>query len=115
MTWVRIDDHLHSHPKILRAWNEERASLGLHLLALSYAGAVLTDGVVDDQAARQWLPAKRERERATDALTDARLWVPNGSGWVIHDWLDYNEPREVQIARRRAREARRRENRDRHV
>ena len=53
------------------------------------------------------------RRRAVNALVETGLWVPNGDGWLIHDYLDYNEPRELLLERRRAREAKRRGNRGR--
>jgi hypothetical protein len=108
MVWVRIDDKLHSHPKVLAAWEKDPASLGLYLLALSHAGAHLTDGMVDRQTVRQWLPNPIQRRRSVNALVKAGLWAPNGQGWEIHDFLDYNEPRDRVLARRHAREARKR-------
>ena len=104
MAWVRIDDKLHSHPKILAAWERDPASLGLYLLALSHAGAHLTDGIVDRQTVRQWLPNPSRRRRAINALVKAGLWTANGDGWEIHDFLDYNEPRNRVVARQRVKD-----------
>lgn len=108
MAWVRIDDHLHSHPKIRWAWAKCPPSLGLHLVALSFSGDQLTDGVVDDHFVKQWLPSQRMRERATAALAGAVLWERDGDAWVIHDYLDYNESgaqirerRRLDLARKR--------------
>lgn len=106
MAWVRIDDHLHSHPKIRCAWQAYPPAVGLHLVALSYAGDQLTDGAIDDAFVQQWLPGKRQRDRAIGALVDAALWEPNGTGWQIHDWSDYNQSREEVLERRRADKAR---------
>src|SRR5215471_16549145 len=71
MTWVRIDDKLHAHPKILAAWKAEPASLGLHLLALSFSGAYLTDGLVGASFVEHVLPSTTRRRRATGALVEA--------------------------------------------
>ena len=104
MTWVRIDDHLHSHPKFKHAWSNAPASVGLELFALSYSAAHLTDGQVDPRFVSEWFPKNtRGRRRAVDALVDSGLWVPNGDGWQIHDYLDYNEPRERVLALRERR------------
>jgi hypothetical protein len=103
MTWVRIDDHLHAHPKFRAAWDTEPASVGLELFALSHSAAYLTDGLVDERFVRQWFAGTSRRRRAVSALVDTRLWVPaDGGGWRIHDYLDYNESREEIQRRRRA-------------
>lgn len=90
MTWTKLDDQLHSHPKVQKAWQESRASIGLHMLALSHAGAYLTDGHVSEAFVRAQLPAAGERRRAVGVLVDSGLWERNGDGWVIHDFLDFN-------------------------
>jgi hypothetical protein len=100
MTWVRIDDHLHAHPKFRAAWDAEPSSIGLELFALSQSAAYLTDGQVDELFVRSWFQNARRRQRAVDALLHTGLWVPNGAGWRIHDYLDYNESR-AQVEQRR--------------
>jgi hypothetical protein len=108
MAWVRVDDNLHAHPKFRAAWEMDPAAVGLELLALSYAAAYLTDGEIDDLFVRTWLRSAKRRTRAIDALVDAHLWVPNGSGWQIHHYLEYNDSREEIEQRRRADAARKR-------
>ena len=56
MTWVRIDDHLHSHPKFKHAWSNAPASVGLELFALSHSAAYLTDGQVEPEFVSEWFP-----------------------------------------------------------
>lgn len=104
MAWVRIDDRLHSHPKVLRAWAHDPAAIGLHLLALSYSADYLTDGVIGPAFVLTQLPQKRRRDRAVAALVQSGLWERNGEGWIIHDYLDFNESRQ-QILDRRATDA----------
>jgi hypothetical protein len=111
MTWVRVDDQLHAHPKIRHAWRNEPAAVGLHLLALSYASAYLTDGLIDTEFVRDQIPSRARRDRAVAALEDAGLWERNGGGWTIHDYLDFNDSRERIQARRRADAARKRSTR----
>lgn len=103
MTWTKIDDQLHAHPKVQMAWQACRASLGLHLLALSHAGAYLTDGHVSETFVNAQLPKAAERRKAIEALVSAGLWDqwPEG-GWVIHDYLEFNESRADVTSRRRA-------------
>jgi hypothetical protein len=112
VTWVRIDDHLHEHPKFKLAWELEPASVGLELFAFSYSAAFLTDGAISERFVDSWFPtAPRRRLRAVDSLVNSGLWTPNGDSWQIHDWLDYNESAAVTLERRRDREAKRRANR----
>lgn len=91
MTWTKIDDRFAAHPKVQRAWQQSRGSIGLHVLALSHAGAYLTDGHVSEAFVRTQLPGAAERRKAVGALVDSGLWERNGDeGWVIHDFLDCN-------------------------
>jgi len=83
------------------------------LFSLSWAGAHLTDGAVSEQFVDSLFRGTVRRNRAVETLVDTGLWVPNGSGWEIHDYLDYNEPREIVLNRRRAKEAKKRANRKR--
>lgn len=109
MMWVRIDDQLHAHPKVQKAWHACDTSLGLHLLALSHAGCYRTDGYVDPEFVHRQLPQTKIRHRAVKALVDSGLWEANGNGWVIHDYLEYNPSRKsVEEVRRKRAEAGRR-------
>lgn len=109
--WIKIDDRLHAHPKFLAAWQADPASIGLELFALSYCAAYMTDGHVDEPFVQTLFASAPRRRRAVAALVDAGLWIPNGDGWDIHDYLTYNESREVLLARRTARETKRQRNR----
>lgn len=100
MTWCKLDDQLHGHPKVKGAWYRSRASLGLHLMALSYCACYLTDGYVPDEFVQEKLPARSERSKAVEALVDWELWRSAEGGWRICDYLDYNPSRqEVEDAR----------------
>lgn len=89
MPWVKLDDSLHGHPKAERAGNE---ALGVHLLALSYCGAYLTNGKITPEFVKG--KAGPRHKQVVERLVSAGLWEPNGNGWVIHDYLDYNPSRE---------------------
>jgi hypothetical protein len=108
MTWVRIDDQLHSHPKIRHAWRIEPAAIGLHVLALSYASCHLTDGTISEDFVHYQLPVQSKRDKAIEALEESGLWERNGSAWTIHDYLEYNRSRAQTVARRQADAARKR-------
>ena len=101
MAWVRIDDNFFSHPKVLQAWWAYPTAIGLWPMTASYAGRQQTDGVVSADYVHSLLPARRQRERATEALVDAGLWLPNGAGWQFHDWTEYNPTRAQTDERKR--------------
>jgi hypothetical protein len=95
MPWVKLDDSFYSHPKVVNAGHE---AVGLYVTALSYSSHHLTDGHVPEAWVKQQV-GSRTRKLVT-ALVDQRLWEPNGTGWVIHDYLDYNPTAESIRAKR---------------
>lgn len=103
MSWTKIDDQLHAHHKISRAWRC-RPALGLHLMAMSYSACFALDGFVPDAFVIEKLPRAKERATTTAALVDSGLWEPESEGWRIHNWAAYNG-REVSPALRAARSA----------
>lgn len=106
MTWGRIDDTLYDHPKVVCLGKLRLPAIGLHVLALSWSNRYLTDGLVPaDQVARLGGPRK-----LAEALVAAGLWELDRAGYRIHDYLDYNDSREVVLRRRNAeREKKRRQ------
>lgn len=115
MAWARIDDSLHSHPKIMLVGN---AATGLFVRLISYAGQHLTDGFVPAAVVRAY-----GSPRLIKALCDAQLLLKvesksshtsdagltyNGPGYVINDYLDYNFSRK-QVEAERAKNAARQE------
>ncbi|MGH7265886.1 MAG: hypothetical protein ACREMB_13730, partial [Candidatus Rokuibacteriota bacterium] len=55
------------------------------------------------------LPVQRDRDRMLAVLQEAGLTEPNGGGWLIHDYLDYNPSAEQAEHKRAADAARKRE------
>ena len=108
MAWAKLDDRFHSHPKALQAWEREPAAVGLYALALSWVAAHETDGRVPSEWINRQVPVQLDRDRLTETLTEAGLLEPNGEGWLIHDYLDYNPSREQAQAKREADAARKR-------
>lgn len=105
MTWTKLDDTFHSHPKIRRAWREPIA-LGLHVLALNYATCHDLDGEVPTEFVEDQVPDQSDRARAIEVLVDIGLWAENGKGWVIHDFLEY-QPSRAKLREKRAKDAER--------
>jgi hypothetical protein len=100
MTWARLDDTFHHHPKLMRV---DLAAVGLFALGLSYAADNLTDGHLPER----WVRGRTigDSESAVDQLVRARLWERTEDGFLIHDFGVYNLTRgqvEAQIEQRRA-------------
>lgn len=98
MTWVRLDDSFHSHPKVLAAGF---AATGLFARALAYCGEYRTDGHVPSA----FLMTEEARELG-DRLVEVGLWKASKAGYVIPDWSEYNPTRaELEQRSTRARAA----------
>ena len=95
MPWARLDDHFHTHPKVNQAGLE---ALGLYTVALAYCAHYLTDGKVDQAFVEQ--KAGRRARQLCERLVDAGLWERNGDGFLVHDYLKYNESRKSVLLRR---------------
>jgi len=93
MTWFRLDDNFHDHPKVIRAGN---AAVGLWVRCATYSSSYLTDGYIEADIARA-----RGTRREIDRCVDSTLWVPNGSGFLMPDYLEYN-PSAEQVREERA-------------
>ena len=122
MTWIKIDDQINNHPKMLAAG--PLAQL-LHFKALVYCGQYLTDGFIPESAISMFIDtgdkmvllvegsyfeeSDSQVEIVTakdlaDRLVQAGLWEPiaNGmaNGWQIHDYLKYQPSRSDVLADR---------------
>lgn len=104
MSWFKVDDTAHSHPKLRSAGT---AAIGLWTLGGSYAAQYLTDGMVHSAfvkmngtapqiarlvKARLWHPARHDCDRCVQ---------PADGDYVIHDYLDYNPSRARVLAERK--------------
>lgn len=103
MSWFRVDDGFHNHPKVMQAGTP---AAGLFIRCGSYAAQHLTDGFVPDDVVKTY----GTRAMVT-RLVDAGLFVRVPGGYKIHDYLDWNPSREKVLAEReaaRVRQARKR-------
>lgn len=99
MTWFKVDDSFHSHPKVLAA---SPAALGLWVVAGSWCGANLSDGLVPDHVLPRLLPDSATLARE---LVTAGLWKRARGGYRFHDWGDFNPQRTIiEEERKNARE-----------
>lgn len=119
MSWFKVDDTAHSHPKLRGAGT---AAIGLWTLGGSYAGQYLTDGIVHAHFVKtNGTPPQVAR------LVKAGLWHPAGHScqgprcrvqpaegdFLMHDYLEYNRSRVQVLAERdRAAEKKRKQRAD---
>lgn len=92
MSWFRIDDGFHCHPKVLAAGN---AAAGLFARFGSYSSDQGTNGFIPRQLARVYGTA-----REVQALLECRLIEHHPDGYLITDFLDYNPTAEEVRAER---------------
>lgn len=114
MAWVRIDDGFPQHPKVAGAGP---LGLAMQVAALCYCNRYLTDGFIPRAVVptlldfsglgmRQWsgeLVGGGEDagwRLVVEDLEASGLWVSVKGGWQIHDYLEYQEPREEILAKR---------------
>ena len=95
MTWVRLDDKLPRHPKVMALGKLRHPALGVHVEALCYCSEYLTDGILPAEYVR------RCQRRLVEALVSVGIRHRLGDGTVqVHDYLDYNPSREAVNAKR---------------
>lgn len=102
MSWAKLDDRLHDHPKVdaMLETDELRgaAALGLWTAALSFAAGQPTDGKLSRRAIKRLMP--EHGLELAEVLVEHGLWDEIDDGWAIHDYLDYN-PSAADIEKRR--------------
>lgn len=105
MSWFKIDDGFHCHPKVLEAGNE---AIGLYVRCGSYSSQQLTEGFVPRVIALMYGDT-----HLIDALVKVGLFRPVDGGWQIHDYGVYNPTREQVLGEREAAKQRQRNARER--
>lgn len=103
MTWFKVDDRLHAHPKIA---DVPLRAMGLWVVSGSWAAAYETDGVVPASWVHRHQSVTGESPVTVlaDELVDAGLWTTGAGGWVFHDWAQY-QPTRAELEAERARKA----------
>jgi hypothetical protein len=98
--YAKLYGRVSSHRKFRRAGLE---AVGLWSLSLAYAAENLTDGHVDGDWFEELVPNRKRRERLLATLVEHQLAHPNGTGYVVHDYLEHNMSRSTWEARRQSR------------
>jgi len=116
MSWGRVDDGMLEHRKWVQL--EERGArvwadcLAVWVACLGYAARQATDGHVPSAWLIRATPLGRAALKSADALVEVGLFERHDDGYVMHDFLEYNESRAERNARREATAARVRAHRD---
>ncbi len=92
MTWARLDDSMGDHPKIVGL--SDRA-FRAHILAILYSAKHLTDGHIPSAYVKQVTTQNALRQ-----LVDSGVWTANGTGYVIHDYAEYQPSRDHVLGER---------------
>lgn len=96
MTWFKVDDSFHSHPKVLAT---EPAALGLWVVAGSWCGDNLSDGFVPLHVLPRLFPGAAT---LAEALVTAGLWKRKRGGYQFHEWTDWQPTKERVLRERKA-------------
>lgn len=103
--WARLADELIDHRKIFVAGetigkNGAALALALYTLGLLWVNKHLTDGHIPIAVVRSFRHLDNPAAVA-DALVSAGLWEINASGFLIHDYDEYNASAATIKKRRR--------------
>lgn len=100
MSWFKLDDKFHDHPKVEAAGN---AAIGLYCRLGTYCADKLTDGFIPTATARRYGTAREIKALTFCPIPDTRplLLIVEG-GYVMPDYLEYNPTREKVLAEREA-------------
>lgn len=104
MTWFKVDDRFHSHPK---AAASTLAALGLWAVAGSWSSDHLTDGFMPDHV----VPLlSRGASELADELVAAGLWRRVRGGYQFHQWTSNGDgvkrnPTRVEVEEERRKKA----------
>lgn len=87
--WFKVDDQLPMNEKMLTV---SLAAVGLWVEAGAWASASQTEGRLPKRLLRVLHPDASQKE--ADELVKVGLWEDRGDYWQIHDFLEYNPPKD---------------------
>ena len=100
MSWVKIDDQMSDHPKLIVAGP---VAAWFWMCGMCYCARYLTDGFVPLGQVRKMADMDHDPLELAEKLVATGLWERTDGGFNVHDYLDYNPSREEVIAARGAR------------
>ena len=98
MTYIKLDDAFHLHPKVVRLSD---AAYRLYVGMLCYCSSQLTDGIVPAMAIHS---LHQRHRKPLEELQAAGLVDASGDAWAVHDYLQHQRSRaEIELQRDAAR------------
>lgn len=99
MAWMRIDDRVRTHPKIVKAGP---APGWFWFCGICYCREHLTDGFIPTEMLASLCPGVGigSARRHTQVLVRVKLWHETDGGYQVHDFLDWNPSRAEVVAKR---------------
>lgn len=109
--WVRLDTGYFRNRKVRRAGRDGRI---LHLASICFVGDQKTDGHIYPDDVELIARDAGVPQRTVDAVLGAGLWLPNGDGYELHDYLAFGNPSRaaIEAETERARLAKQKSRRD---
>ncbi|MBK1785118.1 hypothetical protein [Prauserella cavernicola] len=106
MPWFKSDDSFWRHPKVRKLGRDKLPAVGLWELAGTWCAdnvdTNVADGFVPDEQVTLWDPRHRYAKRLVDVGLWNRTEVDGESGYMFHDWADYQPTRATVEAEREA-------------
>lgn len=98
MAWVRIHDGAMGHLKLVSLSD---SAFRLWVKGLCYCQLNLTDGLIPLAAIRDMAARKADVLALSTPQVDGRapLWETHPIGFKVHDYLEWNDPRDKVVAR----------------
>ena len=90
MAWLKIDDRVRTHPKIVEAGP---VAAWFWFCGICYCREHLTDGLIADKMLPTLVPGVPSWKRPADVLVAAGLWHREERGYRVHDFLEWNPSR----------------------
>lgn len=98
MAWLKIDDRVRTHPKIIEAGP---VASWLWLCGLTYCHEQMTDGSIPYRVVKLLAIGIGRPTVHVRKLLRIGLWIDTGSHYQVHDYLDWNPSRAEIIAQRK--------------
>lgn len=99
MPWLKIDDRVRTHPKIVAAGPD---AAWFWFCGICYCREHLTDGFIPKGMLASLCPGvgMTVARRLVHALVAKKLWHETEGGYQVHDFLDWNPSRADVLSRR---------------
>lgn len=109
MTWFRVDDDFHGHPKVLAVLERHPTAVILWTIAGSWSASYLTEGRLTASYVRRLTASYGGDAGDAEALVAVGLWEHDGpDGYRFHDWGERQPARDEVLVSRAARSDRNR-------